>query len=336
MERVRVWRRANPNYWRCKELTATVVQGELGTAQTVQHEKFLLSPIKAFFAQKIAAAITLGDCDKYREWRISGGYVSSFKAGGGNRRTFKPGRGNRTVDLELTILSNAFNLAVRRTVLKSNPLAGRGRYSQASEVRHCREVAPTPETLGEIEKWLRSRNEDAIADLVCFLAYSGLRIGEALRLTWGSVNWSEQILHIQREKRGIHPWVPILSEMGGLLKAMKSRATGDFLFPSPFDPKKQRDASAVRHRLAAACKKLKIGHVTPHGLRSYFVTQARGLTDADIAALIGDKTGPAIIATTYGDVRSDEPGATDTAFTGPQTGETNGRWREWRQVRRDE
>ena len=47
--------------------------------------------------------------------------------------------------------------------------------------------------------------------------------------------------------------------------------------------------------------------MTPHGLRSYFVTQARtsGLSDAEIAMLIGDKTGPAIIAHTYGDVRPD-------------------------------
>jgi hypothetical protein len=47
--------------------------------------------------------------------------------------------------------------------------------------------------------------------------------------------------------------------------------------------------------------------VTPHGLRSYFVTQARqsGLTDAEIAQLIGDKTGPFIIAEVYGDVRPD-------------------------------
>jgi hypothetical protein len=47
--------------------------------------------------------------------------------------------------------------------------------------------------------------------------------------------------------------------------------------------------------------------VTPHGLRSYFVTRGReaGLTDAELAMLIGDKTGPAIIAQTYGDVRPD-------------------------------
>lgn len=277
---------------------------------TVKYEKIFLCPIQAYFANRIASAITIGDCDKYREWRLSGGYVSTYKMRGGHPRTMRTSGGNRSVDLELTVLSNVFNLAVRRNVLKLNPFIGRGRYSQASEVRHCREVAPTPETLRQIEQWLRSRNEQAIADLVCFLAYSGLRVGEALPLTWGAVNWSEQIVHVRREKRGITPWVPILSETAALLRDMQSRGEcdpADLLFPSPFNPKKPRDVSAIRHRITAACKKLEIGHVTPHGLRSYFVTQARqsGLTDAEIAALIGDKTGPAIIASTYGDVRSD-------------------------------
>ncbi|HLX95942.1 MAG TPA: tyrosine-type recombinase/integrase [Verrucomicrobiae bacterium] len=274
---------------------------------TVRNEQFFLNPVRAYFGDKIASSVTLADCDKYRDWRLSGGYVSSFKVRGGHLRTVKTKGGNRSVDLELTILSNVFNLAVRRNVLQSNPFYGRGRYSVASDVRHCREVAPTPDGLKKIEDWLRSRNEHAVADLVCFLAFSGLRIGEAVPLTWDAVNRGEQILHVTREKRGIMPWVPILREMEILLEDMEKRATGDLLFPSPFDPSKPRDISAIRHRITAACKKLEIGHVTPHGLRSYFVTQARqsGLTDAEIAALIGDKTGPAIIAHTYGDLRPD-------------------------------
>jgi integrase len=88
---------------------------------------------------------------------------------------------------------------------------------------------------------------------------------------------------------------------------MQKRSAGHLLFPSPFDPNAVRDASAIRHRLSAACRSLGIGHVTPHGLRSYFVAQARqsGLSDAEIAMLIGEKTGPAIVALTYGDVRPD-------------------------------
>jgi integrase len=144
------------------------------------------------------------------------------------------------------------------------------------------------------------------------LAYSGLRIGEGLPLTWKVVNWHEEIIDVKRKKRGIFPWVPILPEMKQLLLDMRARLEAanietDLLFPSPFDPSKYRDHSAYRSRLTAACKALGIGHVTPHGLRSYFVTQARqsGLTDAEIAMLIGDKSGPTLIASTYGDVRSE-------------------------------
>jgi integrase len=272
---------------------------------TIQNENACLKPLRRYFADKQAAVITLADCDNYREWRTSGGFFA-----GADKETMKLKRmhaGTRSVDLELTVLANVLHLAVRRGVLKANPLSGRGRYSVADEVRHCREVAPTPAALKQIEHWLRLRSEHGAADVACFLAYSGVRIGEALPLEWEAVDWGQKILNIKREKRGITPWVPVLPEMESLLRAMQNRAKSHLLFPSPFDPNKQRDSSAIRHRLTAACRALGLRHVTPHGLRSYFVTQAResGLSDAEIAMLIGDRSGPAIIAHTYGDVRPD-------------------------------
>ncbi len=271
---------------------------------TLKNEKYFLNPALAYFGNMAAASLTLADCDKYLDWRTSGGYVAKFTVRG-KPQTMQTRGGKRAVDLELVVLSNALNLAVRRGVLHSNPFAGRSRYTCASEVRHCREVAPSPAGLVKIESWLRGRNEQSVADVVCFLAYSGLRIGEALAMEWEMVNWPEKLLHVTREKKGITPWVLILSEMDGLLRNMQKRATSYLLFPSPFEPSKAADASAIRRRLRTACEALGIGHVTPHGLRSYFVTRAResGLSDAEIAMLIGDKTGPAIIAQTYGDVR---------------------------------
>ena len=146
-----------------------------------------------------------------------------------------------------------------------------------------------------------------MADLLCFLAYSGLRIGEALPLEWKAVDWSQKILRVKREKRGIMPFVPIVPEMEALLRGMEKRATSHLLLPSALDPKAQWARWTIRNRLKTVCRTLGLGHVTPHGLRSYFVTQARqsGLSDAEIAMLIGDKTGPSIIARIYGDVRPD-------------------------------
>jgi integrase len=129
---------------------------------------------------------------------------------------------------------------------------------------------------------------------------------------WREVNFDEGIIDAKRKKHGIFPWVIIAPELEILLKSMAQRRQesseeSELLFPSPFNPKKPRDPSAIRSRMATACKTLKIPHVAPHGLRSFFVTSGResGLTDAEIAMLIGDKSGPALIASTYGDVRSE-------------------------------
>lgn len=271
---------------------------------TVDKEKAFFRPVLAYFGQTAAASLTLADADKYLDWRTSGGYVAKFTVRG-KAQTQRTRGGKRAVDLELIVLGNALNLAVRRGLLQANPLAGRSRYTCASEVRHCREVAPSPDGLHRIEGWFRGRNETGIADVVCFLAYSGLRIGEALAMEWEMVDRQDRVLHVKREKRGITPWVPILPEMETLLLGMEKRRTSYLLFPAPFNPEQPMDDSAIRRRLKIACETLDLGHVTPHGLRSYFVTRAResGLSDAEIAMLIGDKTGPAIIAQTYGDVR---------------------------------
>lgn len=276
-------------------------------AVTVEGELRALKPVRAYFGARAAVSLTLADCDKYRDWRNSGGYVTERRLRDGGKTTVKTRGGDRGVDMELNALSNALRLAVRRGSLKANPLTGRTSYGTADTVRHCREVSPTPEGLAQIEHWLRTQKEEEAADLAVFLACSGLRIGEALALEWEAVDWSQGVLHVKREKRGCNPFVPLLAELEHVLRGMQARRRSYLLFPSPFDNETPRDPSAFRHRLGAACRALGLGHVTPHGLRSYFVTQARqsGLTDAEIAMLIGDKTGPAIIAEVYGDVRSE-------------------------------
>lgn len=290
--------------------------GRTKSPSAVEREQRFLKPVTHWWGNKNPASVTLADCDQYREWRNSGGWVTERKQRDGTTKKTRTQGGDTAVDHELDVLSCAFHFARRRGLVRQHPLIGRGKYVSASDVRHCREVAPTREELHHIEQWLREKGEHEVSDLVCFLAYSGLRIGEALPVRWSSVNWDEEVIKVNREKRGVNPWIALIDDLKVLLTAMRQRRdawqreTGlvsEYLFPSPFEPNRPRDASAIRHRLTAACKALKIRHATPHGLRSYYVTCCReaGLSDADIAMLIGDKTGPAIIALTYGDVRDD-------------------------------
>jgi integrase len=272
--------------------------------RTIQNEKYCLRPVREFFGRRLASRLTLDDCDRYFAWRASGGYVPTFKVRG-KQVTKRTRGGDRAVDLELTALSNALALAARRSRLKINPIRERGAYSDKSRIRHWREMAPTPPELVRIVDWIEKSGRQQPADLTQYLAYTGARIGEALKARWKAVNWAENMIHVKRSKKGLMPWVPILPEIQKLLARMKEHATCDLMFPSALNPHTALDPSAFRRLLDKACKQLKIRHVTPHGLRSYFVTRARqsGLTDAEIAQLIGDKTGPSIIAEVYGDVR---------------------------------
>jgi len=87
----------------------------------------------------------------------------------------------------LTTLSNALRLAMRRGDLKANPLAA-GRLTPWPKPCAIAGRLPQRRRLGEDHGWLRNTREPAVADLVAFLAYSGLRIGEALPLSWAAVN----------------------------------------------------------------------------------------------------------------------------------------------------
>jgi len=269
---------------------------------TVETETKCIQRLRPFFGKRAAVGLKPKDCDDYLHWRMSGGY--NWQRAGKNR---KSKAGNRVVDIELQTLANALELAERQQNIRLNPLRDRIRYHSEEDTRHCREVAPTPQQLEIMERSLRLKGQDAQADCMMFLAGTGLRINEARCLDWEVVDWKEGLIHVKREKRRINPWVPILNEMDAFLRGMRRRATGHLLFPSPKDPARAIAYSTFARSLARVCRNLGMKHVTPHGLRSYFVTQCResGLTDAEIAVLIGDKSGPQIISTTYGDVRPD-------------------------------
>jgi len=268
---------------------------------TVANETKIFNRLRPFFGHRTAVSLTLKCCDSYRDWRMSGGYT--WERAGKHRSSQA---GNRIVDIELQTLSVVLDLSVRQQKIHFNPLKNRTRYHREEETRHCREVAPTPQELLMIAKSLRRAGKEVHAACALFLAFSGLRINEALPLDWETVDRRGEIIHVKREKRGINPWVPIMDRMAPLLDEMKKTFRSHLLFPSPLHPNKPIAYSTIAGALRKVCEDLGIRLVTPHGLRSYFVTQCRTqLSDAEIAALIGDKSGAAIIARTYGDIRPD-------------------------------
>lgn len=154
----------------CPDRKAKQRQRQLGKDAEVAACDMLLG----FWDDVPIESITLATCDDYRDWRV---------------KKINPARkvdGMRTVDLDLTTLSNAFRFGVRKAKVKYNPVAERDRYRDSNQVKHCREFMPKDaDELHEVAGKL-FRNPSTVVLGFQFLAeaYTGLRTSEILK--WGS------------------------------------------------------------------------------------------------------------------------------------------------------
>jgi len=64
-----------------------------------------------------------------------------------------------------------------------------------------------------ITDWLANSGHGQDADLTQFLAYTGLRLGEGLKMPWHAMDWDEELIHVHRSKKGVFPFVLLLPEL---------------------------------------------------------------------------------------------------------------------------
>jgi integrase len=232
----------------------------------------------------------------------------------------------RAVDLEIGTLKCALDYAAAHGWIDKNPLAfGRPKFHRPSAVVHCREHMPA--NADELHTLANALFEDSRSEVLgfetLFLAYTGCRTSEALRCRWDAKSRYEagfvegDFLWLKRSKGGINPFVLLHPALRKLLDRMRAWHKKRFpksvwFFPSPRNQGATPvDTGALAHALRRICPLAGFHHITPHGFRAYFVTvrRSQGISDAQIAAEIGDKTGATIIAQTYGDVPPNWKGA---------------------------
>jgi integrase len=164
-------------------------------------------------------------------------------------------------------------------------------------------------------------------------AMTGCRTSEILKLRWDAKHRGEagfiegDWLWISRSKGGVKPFCqihPALKETLRWLKAWRNarHPESPWFLPSSRKtngaPRKNRVTGilpvalkSLTHALADAGKKVAGAKRTSHGLRAFYVTvrRSQGITDAQIADEIGDKSGASIITSTYGAVPPNWRGA---------------------------
>ena len=126
-------------------------------------------------------------------------------------------KGHATAKVCRSVLSGVCGLAVRRDALRSNPVRDVGDLERGDR------SGARALTLSECREWLAVLDADPYAvrkdlpDLARFLLGTGVRIGEAMGVTWDDVDLAEQLVHIRRT-------VIRVKGVGLVPKVTKSRA----------------------------------------------------------------------------------------------------------------
>jgi integrase len=293
---------------------------------SLKAEKANCTTLLGFFDKLAYEHITLARLDEYCDWRRE--QVPATK-----------GAGYRTVDLELNTLNNAMIWALRRELIRYNPLAGRRvKYARGADVRHCREFMPeNADALHAIARSFfvvkeREKTRRYVGKVsgtqfrrrisgwqVLIEAYTGLRTHEALKLRLdakpgepGHISKDWKVLDVGRGKgqAAVNPFVIINDGLKATLQAMiEWRKTHHKDSPWYFPSCRHRKSMKPAHKHTLGSNLLDYSKatgkkVTSHGMRAFYVTVRRswGVPDAQIAAEIGHTSGGLTLVAVYGGV----------------------------------
>jgi integrase len=151
------------------------------------------------------------------------------------------------------------------------------------------------------------KNGSQLADYLRFLAFSGAREKEALRVKWADVDFERERVTIGADRRTKN-WesrtVEFNPRLGALLRELYARRAPDcsWLFPSPRRGPCDEHARSFRESLKIARKAADLEWIGFHDLRHYFcsVCVMAGIDFMTIAAWLGHKDGGILVGKVYG------------------------------------
>ena len=214
------------------------------------------------------------------------------------RRLAQPHHSEQRINNELGALKQVFDLAVRDGIIARSPVVG----LKCLKIQMVEIKLPEWDEFEKVVANLRLRRLNDAADMVEFLAYSGLRLGEALALTWEDIDWNRNRFLVTGGEQGTKNWDinsrPLFPRFKKLLEDIQERravTTGRILIHD-----------RCYKALAGACKRVGCRRLTHHGLRHLFITSCleRGVLPNLIAKWVGHRDGGQLVMQRYGHVRN--------------------------------
>lgn len=170
-------------------------------------------------------------------------------------------------------------------------------------------VIPTKDQFRTLVETLRAEPRAVeAADFIEFLAYSGLRLGEATQVLWRDVKSDADSLLVTGGEHGTKNHevrtIPLFSPLRRLLERLaiaKGASANERIFA----------LESAKKSLGTACVKSKLPHFGHHAMRHFFCSNAieAGCDFKVIAGWLGHKDGGVLAAMTYGHLRNEHSAA---------------------------
>lgn len=157
--------------------------------RSLKPAKSMLKTLRDAFGNRPLKSITYGEIERFKQTRLK---TPVYK---NKEKTIEKERSIASVNRELALLRKMMNIAVREKWVSENPFnAGQPLISNADETKR---------------DYLLSRQEEKkmldactgkrkhLRPILIFLADTGCRLGEALKLRWRDVNFHDAVITIQ-------------------------------------------------------------------------------------------------------------------------------------------
>ena len=211
----------------------------------------------------------------------------------------------RTANLDIMRLRNVLKCAMDDGYLRELP-----RIKALDEPPAPKRALVTPAEFDRLLEAARNhcaKNGEQLADYLRFLAFSGAREKEALRVKWADVDFERERVTIgadQLTKNWESRTVEFNPQLAALLREVQARRAPDcsWLFPSPQRGPRDEHARSFRESLKIARKAAGLEWVGFHDLRHYFcsVCVMAGIDFMTIATWLGHKDGGILVGKVYG------------------------------------
>ena len=208
----------------------------------------------------------------------------------------------RSFNIELETLNLLLRYACERGVLLDNIA---DKFKRRKQIQAIVRIL-TRDQFSALVKSMRDSAKAVAAgtvNMVEFLAYSGMRIGEAREVRWRDINFERNTILVTGGELGPKNLrqrsTPLFPSLRNLLARMKR---ANFIE----DPNhKLFSIKSPYNALNAACERIGMERFTVHSLRHFFASEAieEGINFKTVADWLGHSDGGVLVAKTYGHLR---------------------------------